>query len=165
MTQEIPHYIHPFVMGVSGLGWLLLALFPRQSWANFWMAGVVLPLILCFLYSVTFAIYWFVEPEGSVIGFVTLSGLRLLFDNPGLLLSAFIDLTAIPLILGAWVTRKCAQVRMPYLLILICLLLIAAVPATGFVFFAIVVTIRGNWKEIAQLERQNATPGAAVSAL
>jgi len=132
----------------------MLFLFPRRSWANFWAAGVVLPLILCALYTVIFGVYWFQEPRGNAYGFFSLTGLHSIFQNQGLLLAGFIDLTAIPLFLGAWMTRKAAQIGVPYILLLPSLLLTAGFPATGFVFFAIVVAIRRGWHQIQQVESQ-----------
>lgn len=144
------------VLILTGIGWLALILFPRQSWSSFWLAGVVLPVVLCLLYSVIFGVYWFQEPKGEVTGFLSLTGLRSLFRNSGLLLSAFVDLTVLPLILGAWMARKAVQIRMPYIWLLPCLLLTPAVPATGFLVFAVIVTVRGSWGELLKADSAGA---------
>jgi hypothetical protein len=154
MFQTLPHRLYPIVLGVTGLGWLVLFVFPRRSWANFWAAGIVLPFILGALYTVVFVAYWFRDPRAAPTDFLSLNGLRSIFQNSGLLLAGFIDLTGLPLIIGAWMTRKAGQTGLAYFWLLPCLLLTAACPSTGFVLFAIVVTIKGLWPEVLLVESQ-----------
>lgn len=152
MLETLPHNVYFIVLGLSGLGWLALILFPRRIWANFWFSGLLVPVLLGILYTIVMASYWFKNPEGKVTGFMTLAGLRGIFDNPGLLLAGFIDLMSFPLIVGAWITRKAAQIRMPYIYLLLCLVVMILLPATGFVLFAALASMGGRLSEIARAD-------------
>jgi len=164
MIEELPKTVYLLVMALAGLGWLALVLFPRRPWANFWFSGLVIPIILGPLYTVVMLVYWFQNPPGKVSGFFSLAGLRELFDNGGLLLAAFIDLLVMSLLVGAWMARKAAQVRMPYVYLLPCLVLTIALPGTGIVLFAVILAIRGGWSQIARFEGQPPTNTAPVAA-
>jgi hypothetical protein len=144
---------------------LTLIIFPRQSWANFWLASLIVPLLLSILYTFVLFIGFFQEvefPPGTVIArysnpleFFSLPGLRLLFAKDLLLLAGFLDLLIMPLLVASWMTRKAAQVRMPYVYLVICVLLTFGAPGTGFVFFALFVGLsRGGWAQIARFDSQ-----------
>ena len=154
MIDKLPDMLFYLVMILAAISWLALIVFPRRPWANFWFSGLVMPVVLGLLYTVVMLIFWFQNPPGKVSGFFSLPGLRGLFDNPGLLLAGFIDLILMPLVAGAWMARKAAQIRMPYVYLLPCLVLTLAVPGTGFVLFAVIVAIGGRWSEIAGFDGQ-----------
>src|SRR6202008_1360227 len=89
--------------------------------------------------------------------FLSLEGLRRLFLKDGLLLSGFLDLLLVPLALAAWMTRKAAQVRMPYIFLLPCILLTFGFPGTGVVVFVILAGLGGRLAQIARFEGQPPT--------
>jgi hypothetical protein len=137
---------------LSGVGWGALFIFPRRAWANFWVAGVLVPLVLGVLYTTMMLVYFLQPPEGQLIDFLKADGLTRLFANAGLRTAGFIDLLAFPLIAGAWMARRADQIRMPYIYLAICMLLTITVPATGFVAFILVVAIKGRLKDLAGFE-------------
>lgn len=150
---------------VTMVSLLTLIIFPRQSWANFWLCGLIVPLLLSILYTFVLFIGFFQQveyPPGTVIApysnpleFFSLPGLRLLFAKDLLLLAGFLDLLIMPLLVASWMTRKAAQVRMPYVYLVICVLLTFGAPGTGFVFFALFVGLsRGGWPQIARFDSQ-----------
>ena len=152
-------YLLSFI--VTGVAYLTLIIFPRQSWANFWFAGLIVPLLLSILYTFVLFIGFFQAPVSSPLEFFSLPGLRYLFLKDLLLLAGFLDLLLMPLIVAAWMTRKAAQVRMPYVYLLICLVVTFGAPATGFVLFALFVALGGRWSQIARFDSQppfNAAP-------
>jgi ABA DEFICIENT 4-like len=148
-TAQVLFYIAGLI---AGLGWAALIFAPRRIWWTFWFAGVIIPLILGLLYTLVFLLYWNIPPEGTFKGFFSLYGLRSLFENDGLLLAGWIDLLVIPLIVGAWMTRRAAQIKVPHAWMIPILLITLGFPGTGFVLFAVLVAIKGRWKDIAPIE-------------
>jgi hypothetical protein len=162
-------YLFSFVLTV--VAYLTLIIFPRQSWANFWFAGLIVPLGLSVLYTFVLFIGFF-QPvagaEGHVVArfsnpfdFFSLPGLRNLFRKDLLLLAGFLDLLIMPLLVAAWMARKAAQVRMPYLYLLICVVVTFGAPGTGFVLFALFAGMGGRWSQMARFDGQppyNAAP-------
>lgn len=138
---------------LAGIGWAALILFPRRPWANFWLAGVIIPTILGLMYTVTLLTSWNAPPfPGHPQDFFSLFGLRRLFRNDGLLLSGWIDLKVMPLVAGAWMARRAAQLRVPYVYLLLAMLATIAVPGTGFAVFVLVVGLGGRWNNMAAVE-------------
>ncbi len=169
------------------VGYLVLIIFPRQSWANFWFSGIIVPVLLGALYSVVLLVCFFApdpkqmqeipcaaaqtiakgDPnfkcDQSTLGvsrpldFFSLPGLRRLFLKDGLLLAGFLDIILLSLITAAWMTRKAAQIRMPYIYLLPCLVLTLGVPGTGVVVFAILSALGGRLPQMARFEGQPPT--------
>ena len=81
-----------------------------------------------------------------------------------LLLAGFLDLLIMPLLLAAWMARKAAQVRMPYVYLLICMVVTFGAPGTGFVLYALFVALGGRWSQIARFDGQPPVNAAPVFA-
>jgi len=152
MPEILPDVLFYVSLAVAGAGWLALILFPRRTWANFWFAGLVTPALLGILYTAVMLVFWYQPPVADPLNFFSLGGLARLFANRGMLLAAWVDLLVMPLIVGAWMTRRAAQARIPYLYLFVCLVLTLVLPGTGFVVFVVVVGIGGRWKEVARSE-------------
>ena len=162
--DQLPHYLYFFVMALVAVGWLALIFFPRWRFANFWFSGLIVPQILCLIYMYLLLTFWFRDPPGSFLEFLTLEGVYKLFGNSGLLLVGWINLITMDLVVGAWMTRKAAQIRMPYIYLLPCLILTFVFAGFGFTLFAVIAAIGGGWSEIALFEGQpptNIIPEAA----
>ncbi len=155
--NSLPDYIYVGSFALAGIAWLTLIIFPRQSWANFWFAGVWVPVILGLVYTFVLFYYFFLPPRSIPFHFFTLDGLGCLFRKDGLLLAGFFDLLLLPLIVGAWMARKAAQIRMPYIYLLLCYVLTFGFPGTGFVVFALFVTTGGRWSQLARFDSQPPT--------
>jgi len=164
MPEGLPDIMFYFVMALVGAGWLALILFPARPWANFWFAGLVVPVLLGVLYAMVMLVFWFQPPTGNARLFFSLNGLARLFENKGLLLAAWIDLTMMPLIVGAWITRRAAQVRLPYVYLLVCLVVTKVLPGAGFALFVVIVGIGGRWKDVAKFEGIPSVDSAVVEA-
>jgi hypothetical protein len=164
VIDKLPHVFYFVVMGLALLGWLALILFPRQTWANFWCSGLVVPLLLCFVYMYFLLTYWFQPPAASLLEFLTLEGVYRMFGNPGLLLVAWINIVAMDLVVGAWMARKAAQIGMPYLYLLPCLVVTFVFAGFGFTLFTMMAALGRGWTEISKFEGQppvNASPVAS----
>lgn len=150
---------------IAASGWLALFFFPRRLWANLWFAGVIVPLILSLFYVYLMLTFWFLPPQGEVSGFFSLNGSNELFENDGLQLAAWTDILLLSLIAGAWMARKAMQVRMPYVYLLPCLLLMLAAPGFGFILFCVVASFGSRWSAIASVENIAPSDSAPVSAV
>lgn len=159
--DALPDYLYFVVMALAAVGWLGLILFPRYRLTNFWLAGLFVPLVLCLLYMYLLLTFWFRDPPANIFQFATLDGVAAMFRNKGLLLVAWINLIMMDLVVGAWMTRKAAQIRMPYVYLLPCLVVTFVFAGFGFTLFAIMAAAGGGWSQIARFEGQppfNAAP-------
>jgi len=155
--DQFPHYLFFVVMTLAIIGWLALIVFPRRAWANFWFSGLLIPLLLYAIYMYLLVTFWYRPPVASLLQFATLEGCYRMFSNPGLLLVAWINIVTTDLVAGAWMTRKAAQIRMPYLYLLPCLILTFVFVGFGFTLFAIITAIGDGWRRIARFEAQPLT--------
>lgn len=164
-VETLPFNFYFVVTGIVVVGWLALLIFPRARWANFWFAGLVVPQLLCLVYMYFLLTYWFLgNPPASLSQFLTLKGLMTMLSNPGVMLVAWINIIAMDLVVGAWMTRKAAQIRMPFIYLLPCLILTFVFAGFGFTLFAIVAGIGGGWSEIARFEGAPTTNTEPVAA-
>lgn len=152
---SLPPVLYAIVNIIALTGWAVLIFFPRRHWANFWFAGVAVPLTLCLFYMYLILTFWFLPPlpaSSRLVELLTLSGVSRMFGNSGLLLAAWVNLTAMDLAIGAWMARRAAQTKMPYVYLLPSLLLTYAFAGFGLTFFFIVASFGGRWSYIAKIE-------------
>jgi hypothetical protein len=154
MIQSLPNNLYFVVMALAVIGWLALIFFPHRTWANYWFSGLTIPLVLSLIYIYLLIAYWFQPPAANLFQFMTLRGVYAMFGNNGLLLVAWINIVAMDLVVGAWMTRKATQIRMPYVWLLPCLILTFVFAGFGFTLFSIVTAIGGGWTEMAKFEGQ-----------
>jgi hypothetical protein len=152
LISALPPQLFYLVMAIVGIGWFAILVFPNRSWANYWVAGVVIPSILGIIYTALMIVYWFQPPPGSVLNFFSLTGAYSMFGNKGLLLAAWTDIILLSLVAGAWITRKATQIRMPNALLRVLLLIAFGFPGTGLVLFFIACAVVGRWRTLEQLE-------------
>jgi hypothetical protein len=171
-TAPFPSFMYRMALVLTVITYLILIIFPRQSWANFWTAGIIVPTMLGVAYGMVLMYYALTAtpceqiqvysggawkpltcPQvSSPTNFLYLEGLRNLFHKDGLLLAGFLDLLLMPMIVAAWMARKAAQVRMPYVYLLPCIVLTMAVPGVGFWLFVLFAGLHGRLAEIAKFD-------------
>jgi hypothetical protein len=154
--QALPHSLFDLVMVVVAIGWLALLFFPRKHWANFWVAGVIIPGILGVVYTALMITYWFQHPRPAPAFFFSLTGAYQMFANSGMLLAAWTDIVLLSLVAGAWVTRKAVQLGMPRWLLLLLLLIMFGFPGTGLVIFFGIAAWMGGHGRLSNLENATA---------
>jgi hypothetical protein len=164
MIDDLPRILYFVVMGIVAVGWLALIFFPRNRFANFWFSGLIVPLVLYAVYMYLLITFWFRPPAAEFTQFATLPGVYKMFANPGLLLVAWLNIITTDLVAGAWMTRKAAQIRMPYVFLLPCLIVTFVFVGFGFSLFAMFVAIGRGWSEVAKFESQPPTNSSPVSA-
>ena len=164
MIEKLPYILYGVVTALAVIGWLSLIIFPRSSWSNFWLAGLAIPVLLSLVYMAVLLMFWFIPPGTAFSQFLSLGGLYKMYANPGLLLVSWINILSMDLVAGAWMARKAAQIRMPYLYLLPCLVLTFVFAGFGFSLFAIIAAMGGGWSQIAKFEGQPPTNSAPVVA-
>jgi hypothetical protein len=152
MIDQLPHFLYFVIMGLSTIGWLALIFFPRRNWANFWFAGLIIPLVLCLIYMYLLVAFWARNPPATFTEFLTLEGVSAMFRNLGLLEVGWINLISMDLVVGAWMARKAAQIGMPSIRLLPCLIVTFVFAGFGFTLFAIMVGVGRGWSEILKFE-------------
>jgi hypothetical protein len=161
---ELPRNWFYVVMAVDIAGWLVLLLFPRRPWANFWIAGLIVPLVLS-LISIFFLIAFFLVPPALKFeSYRSLDAVYAMFANRGLLLVAWTNLAIMDLAVAAWMVRMAARVKIPYALVLPCLLLTFIFAGFGFTLFAALAGVGGRWNAIAKAEGIQPTDSDPVDA-
>jgi ABA4-like protein len=104
---------------VATLGWLVLAVAGRRTWASGLVSGIVIPLALAVLYAGLLAANW----GGSKGGFGSLADVALLFSSEWVLLAGWVHYLAFDLFIGSWETRDAVRHGVPHLLVIPCLVL------------------------------------------
>jgi ABA4-like protein len=128
-------------------GWALLLLAPR--WRGTERIVTALPLLLCAAYVVLLV----TRSLGAPGGFSSLAAVRLLFDDPYLLLAGWLHYLAFDLFVGGWEARDARALGLPPLLVAPCLLLTLLVGPAGWLAYSV---LRAGW-------RARLTPAAAGS--
>jgi hypothetical protein len=101
------------------LGWLALVLAPGWRWTSRLITSVIIPSLLALIYG-----YFLISGWGNGQGgFGSLEGVRLLFDNPRLLLAGWIHYLTFDLFIGSWEVRDSRKLGISHFLVIPCLLL------------------------------------------
>ncbi|HEX2832500.1 MAG TPA: abscisic acid-deficient protein Aba4 family protein [Thermoanaerobaculia bacterium] len=160
---KFPPILYFVIMAVVGVGWLMLLLFPRRHWANFWFAGVAVPTLLSLGYVILLILFWFQPPQADYGDIFTLDGVYRTFGNRGLLLVAWVNILTMDLVIGAWMARKASQTRMPYVYLLPCLVMTFIFAGIGFTMFAVAMAFGERWPAIAALEQMKGVKANAFA--
>jgi hypothetical protein len=150
--QQLPPVLYFIVMAIALAGWAMLIFFPRRPWANFWFSGVAVPMVLCLIQLFVLCAFWFQDPRSSIGNLLTLEGVLRTFGNYGLLLVAWINILSMDLVVGSWMARKAAQVRMPYIYLLPCLVVTFVFAGFGFTMFCVAMAFGERWSAIVVAE-------------
>lgn len=122
---------------INVLGWLLLAILPRQPIAQR-IAGIVLPLILSAVYLVLIVLHL----QGAEGGYGSLADVAALFKKPELLLAGWIHYLAFDLFIGGWEIRDSHRHGIPHLVMIPCLLMTFILGPIGLLFYFAIRTAK-----------------------
>src|ERR1700761_7286582 len=127
-------------------GWLLLVVtgfFPRASrMISSLITGLLVPALLAGLYTALIATHW----GGHRGGFNSLSAVMLLFTDRWLVLAGWVHYLAFDLFIGSWQVRDARRNRVPFLLVLPCLLLTFLFGPIGLLLYLILAGIASRGK-------------------
>jgi hypothetical protein len=126
-----PDLIFSIANAVAIVGWLLLALLPRQHRLTEAVSALAIPALLAIAYTAIVV----AEFGGSPGGFSSLSDVALLFGNPWMLLAGWIHYLAFDLFIGGWEARDARERRIPHLLLLPCLALTFLFGPAGWLLY------------------------------
>ena len=147
---ELPRNFFYVVLVLDLIGWVALLLFPRRPAVNFWLAGLIVPLVLSLISIYFLFSFSFVDPPLNFKDLWSLGGIYEMFKNPGLLLVAWTDLMIMDLVAAAWMARAAAQAKIPYVYLFPCLVLSFFFAGFGFTLFAAVAGAGGKWGLLAR---------------
>jgi hypothetical protein len=119
------------------IGWLLLAILPRQPIAQI-TSGIIVPLVL----SVGYLFLIVQNLQNANGGFGSLADVSALFQKPELLLAGWIHYLAFDLFIGAWETRDAQRHGIPHLVIIPCLLMTLMLGPIGLLFYFAIRTAK-----------------------
>lgn len=122
---------------LAAIGWLLLAILPRQPVAQL-IAGIVLPLILSAGYLILIAFHF----RGAEGGFGSLADVATLFQKRELLLAGWVHYLAFDLFIGAWEVRDAQRHQIPHLVVLPCLVMTFMLGPIGLLFYFAIRTAK-----------------------
>ena len=114
-----PQTLFSIAGGLVLPGWLLLLFAPRWRYSARLINAVIIPALLALLY-IWLVLFHFKDSQG---GFNSLEQVRLLFQNPYLLLAGWVHYLAFDLFIGSWEVRDASRLKIPHLAVIPCLLL------------------------------------------
>ena len=118
---------------IAAVGWLMLAVLPRQSFAQI-ISSVIAPLLLAAVYLYLIAM----NLSGAQGGFGSLADVGLLFQKRELLLAGWIHYLCFDLFIGAWEVRDSQLHGIPHLVVLPCLLMTFLLGPIGLLFYILI---------------------------
>lgn len=129
---------------LATLGWILLAVVPRQRLAHL-LASVAIPLAIAVVYLVLI-----VQHIGTADGgFGSLAAVQRLFANPAALLAGWLHYLAFDLFIGAWEVRDAQRRGVPHALVIPCLLLTFLFGPIGLVAYLGLRTWKSGTADLA----------------
>jgi ABA DEFICIENT 4-like len=113
-------------------GWVVLLASPIAPTLADRVAGLLIPALLAVTYAGLVLAFWS-QAEG---GFGNLSSVMMLFTKPEIALAGWIHYLAFDLFVGSWEVRTARAERIPFLIVLPCLLLTFLFGPAGYLAFA-----------------------------
>ena len=113
-------------------GWLVLLIAPIAPTFADRISGLLVPVLLAVVYSGLMLAFWS-RAEG---GFDNLPDVMRLFTKPEIALAGWIHYLAFDLFVGSWEVRAARSERIPFLIVLPCLLLTFVFGPAGYLTFS-----------------------------
>jgi ABA DEFICIENT 4-like len=131
-------------------GWLVLLASPIAPTLADRISGLLIPTLLAIFYAGLVMAFW-TRAEG---GFDSLPNVMRLFTKPEIALAGWIHYLAFDLLVGAWEVRTAREDRIPFILVVPCLLLTFLFGPAGYLAF---VSLRAA-RTITPLARSHSGP-------
>jgi hypothetical protein len=116
---------------VAMVGWLVLLASPIAPTLGDRISGLLIPTLLAILYAGLVMAFW-TRAQG---GFDSLPNVMRLFTKPEIALAGWIHYLAFDLFVGAWEVRIAREERIPFILVVPCLLLTFLFGPAGYLAF------------------------------
>ncbi|TGK07051.1 DUF4281 domain-containing protein [Leptospira semungkisensis] len=134
-----PELIFTIASRFAILGWILLAVIPKQKITRILVRSGAWSAALSLLYLIVFAFH--IGGEGN---FQTLQGVAQLFSNPWVLLAGWVHYLAFDLFLGVWETKEAEELGISKWILIPCLFFTLMFGPVGYLFFQVVRWIKGG---------------------
>lgn len=116
---------------VAIIPWLLMMLAPSWTFTQTILDSFVFPLALAAIYS-----YYIFTTFGQSKGnFFTLVGVGKLFQNPKVLLAAWVHYLVFDMLIGLWEFQKAKEIGINHLILVVCLFFTLMFGPFGFLLF------------------------------
>jgi len=122
---------------IATVGWLMLAVLPRQSFAQI-ISSVIAPLLLAVVYLYLIAM----NLSGAEGGFGSLADVATLFQKRELLLAGWIHYLCFDLFIGSWEVRDSQKHGIPHFVMIPCLLMTFMLGPIGLLFYFAIRTAK-----------------------
>ena len=122
---------------IATVGWLMLAILPRQSFAQI-ISSVIAPLLLAVVYLYLIAM----NLSGAEGGFGSLADVATLFQKRELLLAGWIHYLCFDLFIGSWEVRDSQKHGIPHFVMIPCLLMTFMLGPIGLLFYFAIRTAK-----------------------
>lgn len=134
------------------IAWVPLLLWPAKRIVNWWLAGVIVPILISLMFAYLLPTSWDQPPNQSffataVSRFTTFSGVVEMLKNQGLLAATWLDNLTTGMLFGAWMTRRAQRTRLPRAALVLCQLLVVTATPLGVVTYFAIEGARGNLSE------------------
>lgn len=133
-----PEQVFSVVSTIALVTWVAMLLAPRRPLVVDRVAGLITPVLLALIYVVLIATSW----VGSRGDFSSLAGVAALFSQEWLLLAGWIHYLAFDLLIGRWELKDSQSRRIPYLLVIPCLVLTFLFGPGGWLLY---LGLRSAW--------------------
>ena len=101
-----------------GQGEVPLLVAPRKRLFNWWLAGVIIPVLISLMFAYLLLTSWN-QPAGQSFfatassRFMTFGGVVEMLQNTGLLAATWLDNLTTGMLFGAWMTRRAERTELP----------------------------------------------------
>lgn len=131
--------LYQIINFIAVIGWVLLIGFPKKRWtaAIVGSGGVTMILGLFYILFITLSVLG----ESSGGGFMTLAGLKQLFQSDVALLAGWAHYLAFDLFIGAWMVSNAQKSGIQHWKIIPCLLLTLLLGPVGLLTYFVIRTM------------------------
>jgi len=150
--MSIPEVLFNVTMVLVALAWIPLCIAPGKRAINWWLAGVVVPIVIAIMFTYLLMAYWDQPANQSFFAtcasrFFTLGGIGGMLQNDGLLAATWLDNLTMGMVGGAWITRRAQRTGLPFPALLFCQLVTLAMSTLGVALYLVIEATRGKLSE------------------
>lgn len=147
--DEVFFYITYALVGVA---WIPLLIVPQKRFANWWLAGLLIPSVISVMFTYLLLTDWNQPANQSFIEavinrFMSLQGVGRMMAVPGLRDATWLDNLTTGMMAGAWITRRAQRTKLARPLLLLCQLLVCSTSPLGVLTYFVIEGFRGQLQE------------------
>ena len=150
--MNVETVLFDITMVLAGLAWVPLLIAPRKRLFNWWLAGVIIPVLISLMFTYLLLTSWKQPANQSFFAtassrFTTFGDVVEMLKNMGLLAATWLDNLTTGMLFGAWMTRRAERTGLARPLLLLCQVLVLTASPIGVVTYFVIEAIRGRMSE------------------